>query len=146
MGVATVGYEGRSLDELLKVMRGDGATLLVDVRLTPVSRKVGLSKRRLSEALERSGIAYRHMPELGNPKDNRDSLRAGCPAAAGRFRDLLHEEPGRDALRELGVLSEQQRVMLLCYERDATTCHRSLVAEELSKMVPELEIRHVASE
>ena len=80
-GLVSVGYEGRSVDELIAVLRRYDVSLLVDVRLNAISRRPGFSKRALAEALHAAGIEYRHAPELGNPKENRAAFRAGHPDA-----------------------------------------------------------------
>jgi hypothetical protein len=37
-GLCTVGYEGRTVDDLVAARSADGVEILVDVRLTPLSR------------------------------------------------------------------------------------------------------------
>ena len=54
--LVSLGYEGRIVDELISAARRANVTVLVDVRQTPLSRKLGLSKRRLAAALEDAGI------------------------------------------------------------------------------------------
>ena len=66
----SVGYEGRSVDELVDALVEAGVSVLVDVRENAISRKRGLSKRLLAEKLEARGITYVHEPTLGNPRDN----------------------------------------------------------------------------
>lgn len=44
----SVGYEGRSLDELVNELHEHRVTVLLDVRLNAISRKPGLSKTRLT--------------------------------------------------------------------------------------------------
>ena len=73
--VISVGYQQRTLEELLELLQSYNVNVLVDVRLTPISRKRGFSKTALSNALSAVGIEYRHERELGNPKDNRDHFR-----------------------------------------------------------------------
>jgi uncharacterized protein (DUF488 family) len=63
--------------------------VLVDVRLTPLSRKPGLSKTKLSEALAAVGIKYVHHRALGNRRDNRAGFRAGEPDSRARYREVL---------------------------------------------------------
>ncbi|WP_252446038.1 DUF488 domain-containing protein [Pseudonocardia humida] len=70
----TVGYEGRSVDDVVAGLVAQEVSLLIDVRLTPLSRKRGLSKRGLTEHLAAAGIEYLHLRALGNPVDNRDGL------------------------------------------------------------------------
>ena len=143
VGVATVGYEGRTADELVAVLTAAAVDVLVDVRLTPISRKPGLSKGRLTSALAQAGIAYLHLPQLGNPRDTRDGYRNAEVRALARFRSLLRSNSARDALNDLVVLSEDRRVALLCFERDAKTCHRALVVEALSERRPDLAVTHL---
>ena len=77
--------------------------VLVDVRLTPLSRKPGLSKTKLSEA-RRRGHRLRAPPALGNPKDNRARFRAGEPESRARYRDVLETAAATDALHHVSEL------------------------------------------
>src|SRR5258707_759886 len=79
-GLVGVGYEGRTVDELVAHLVAVGVSRLIDVRLTPISRKRGLSKTALGAALADVGIEYEHRRELGNPKTNRAGF-TGPPAA-----------------------------------------------------------------
>lgn len=129
--VTTVGYEGLSFDALLDTLRSLGVTVLVDVRLTPLSRRPGMSRRALSAGLAEAGVAYRHYPALGNPRENREPLRRGDPSALALYRDHLDEPDARVALAEIAALARTERVALLCVEADPARCHRTLVAERL---------------
>ena len=91
--LVTVGYEGRTAEELVSAVAEAGVDVLADVRLTPLSRKPGLSKRRLAAALAGAGIKYVHLPALGNPQDNREAFRRGDPASRARFQGLLARHP-----------------------------------------------------
>lgn len=138
----TIGYEGRSADELVEELRSARIRVLIDVRLTPLSRKPGLSKRRLAESLERAGIAYVHLPALGNPKENRASFRTGDPKSRTRFRALLRSPEAAAALEQVAALTTDSRVALLCFERQASECHRHVVSDELERRVPALAVAH----
>ncbi len=136
--LVSLGYEGRSVDELVAGLLAESVTVLVDVRLTPLSRKPGLSKRKLAEALEAGGIRYLHLRALGNPKDNRAPFRAGDPDSHALFLRLIAEDEGARALRHVAELLDDQTVALLCFERDHDACHRHLVASELQRAEPTL--------
>lgn len=129
------GYQGRTVADLVSQMRACGATLLVDVRLTPVSRVRGFSRRSLCSALAEEGLRYEHRPELGNPRDNRPGYAApGTPAADRahrRFReDVLTTRLAQDALSYLADLVKGGEVVfLLCFERDQECCHRAQVID-----------------
>ena len=139
----TVGYEGRTADELVDVLAAAEVDVLVDVRLTPLSRKPGLSKRRLAEALDAANIQYVHLSALGNPSDNREGFRRGEPSSRDRFRALLQTAAAQRALEELRERVTDQRVALLCFERDADCCHRQLVSDYLLSGHHELEVVHL---
>jgi uncharacterized protein (DUF488 family) len=136
--LVSLGYEGRTVDELISNLLREEVTVLVDVRLTPLSRKPGLSKRKLADCLEAAGVRYLHLRALGNPKENREPFRAGDPRSHALFRSLLAGDQGAAALRHVAELLDGETVALLCFERDHDACHRHLVAEELQRAKPSL--------
>ena len=138
--LVSLGYEGRTADELIANLRHESVTVLVDVRLTPLSRKPGLSKHRLAEALAAVGIQYVHLRALGNPPGNRPAFRAGDPLSRKYYRSLLEEEDAAQALKHVAELMDGGTVALLCFERDHESCHRHLVAEELRRVQPRVSI------
>src|SRR5665647_1085675 len=125
------GYAGHSVDDLVAFAQTRGVHAVVDVRLNPVSRKRGFSKRLLAAALEDAGLAYVHLPALGNPRDNRD----GFAAHARYAEEVLDADAGQDALRELTAMMNRGPVALLCYEADQVCCHRHLVIRAVAELV-----------
>ncbi len=138
--VVSVGYEGRDVEELVASLLEHRVAVLVDVRLTPLSRKPGLSKKRLAATLESAGIGYVHLAALGNPKDNRVALRAGDRCGRQRFEDLLRTSEATSALRHVAELLDDQTVALLCFERNHEECHRTLVVDALRRVNPALHV------
>lgn len=141
--LVTVGYEGRTAEQLVQALVNDDVDVLVDVRLTPSSRKPGLSKSKLSAELEQAGVRYMHLRALGNPRDNRTGFRAGDPASQHRYAEVLGGEDADAALRQLEELLTASRVALLCFERDSGACHRQAIADELLRRRPGLRLKHV---
>jgi uncharacterized protein (DUF488 family) len=132
--VFTASYEGRSLEEFLADLRARGVQLVADVREAPISRKRGFSKTALSHALERAGIAYRHLRALGCPKPIRDTYRGDGDWARYTRSYLQHLDQQEPALEELASLSEAQPTALLCYEADFNRCHRTYVARAVAEL------------
>ncbi len=135
--LVSIGYEGRSVDDLVAELQQQGVDVLVDVRLTPLSRKPGLSKLRLSQHLAAAGIEYLHLRALGNPKHNREPFRQGRVADGCRFFEgLLGTPETRSALATIASLTTTQTVAVLCFERDHDRCHRQVVTSRVAELVP----------
>jgi hypothetical protein len=132
----TIGYEGRTVEEVIDLLRANAATVLVDVRLTPLSRKPGLSKTRLAGTLAAAGIGYLHLPALGNPKENRPAFRAGLGRDVLLAR--LRSAEGVAAVARVRALDAAERPALFCFERDPAGCHRLVVATEAGGTVTHL--------
>lgn len=134
--LVSLGYEGRDVDELIRELKSQSVTVLVDVRLTPLSRKPGLSKKRLGDRLAAEGIAYVHAKALGNPKDNRQGFRAGDSSSLEVFQEQLATVDARHAIRHIAELMDGEVVALLCFERDHEECHRHMVADSILRELP----------
>lgn len=135
MSIEGIGYEGQTLDALISKLRIRGVETLVDVRLNAISRKRGFSKRALAAALAEAGIAYVHMPILGNQRDNRAGYgELDSPLAREvreRFMGELEAEAAREALEELANFARTAPVAVFCYEADEQHCHREQVLEQV---------------
>jgi uncharacterized protein (DUF488 family) len=139
----TVGYEGRSLEDLVDALRAAGVERLVDVRELPLSRRRGFSKTSLGETLREAGIDYVHVKALGNPKPNRERYWAGdVEGGAAVYRKHLNNG-SRSALVELAESLGDDRACLLCFERDHTECHRDVIVQELQELKPRLKVSHL---
>lgn len=130
------GYEGKTPADLISDSLSWGIKTVVDVRLTPLSRKAGFSKRGLAAHLEANGIDYVHLPALGNPRDNRagfaDTTGLAGRDARERFGVEVLEDPSAiDALDTLIELADHGSVLLLCFEANEGTCHRRMVLDAL---------------
>lgn len=130
----TIGYEGQSFENYLNRLIKNNIKLLCDVRKNPLSRKYGFSKKTLSETLNKIGIKYIHLPELGIVSDKRQQLNSQSD-----YNLLFKEyeattlEAEQDTLNYLyQLVTEYSRVAITCFEAEHCMCHRSKVAENLS--------------
>jgi uncharacterized protein (DUF488 family) len=140
MELYTVGYEGRTLPQFVKLLREHGITRLVDVRERPASRKPGFSALPLFEALRKVGITYESDRELGNPDEIRELWKNGSLVEGkARYRKLLRNGR-RTRVEVLLTLAGVDRVCILCFENDPDTCHRTIIAEEAARLEPDLRI------
>lgn len=142
--VATVGYQGATVHSLLQALRETGIELLVDVRAVASSRRPGFAKSALAANLEGAGIDYLHLRDLGTPAPGRAAARAGRHAEMRRiYGEHLETPAAQAALDALADIVRSRRACLLCFEADATHCHRSLVADALAAVVP-VRVTHLA--
>lgn len=145
LNVMTIGYEGAALADFLLTLKRARVTLLLDVREIALSRRKGFSKTALSEALAAAGIRYRHERSLGSPKEVRHQLRADGDYKR-YFRDFREYLTTQRALLDTLAAELGGAVALLCYERNAAECHRSVVAQALATRVKtsvlHLEVAH----
>ena len=136
----SIGYEGRDAAAFVEALTEARASVLVDTRLTPLSRKKGLSKTALREACRNAGIEYVHLRPLGNPKDNRASFQNG-KVAVGRRNYFAHLNNGsRPAFDELVALAKRRRVAVMCVESDDERCHRKCITDQIVAENPQFEV------
>jgi uncharacterized protein (DUF488 family) len=136
-GIIGIGYEGQPIEEFVAGLKAWKVTVLVDVRLNPISRKRGFSKRGLTEALATQGLDYLHRPALGNPKDNRagysETGTEGGDEARRNYALVLASEAAKSAVEELVQLASKTHVAVLCYEASELHCHRKQILDEVRK-------------
>lgn len=130
--VFTTGYEKRDIFGFVENLQRHNIKTLIDVRELPISRKTGFSKSKLTEYLHNSNIKYIHIRELGSPKALRTQLyedsnyevffkgyRKYLKSKIDIVEDLYHE------------LITNELCCIMCYERNPSQCHRTVVAEKI---------------
>lgn len=145
--VATIGYEGTTVHAFQEALREGGVELLVDVRAVASSRRPGFAKTRLAANAAEVGVDYLHLRGLGTPAEGRAAARAGRhDDLRAIYTEHLSTPAAQDELHRLaGIVRSGRRVCLLCFEADPAHCHRSMVAQALSELVP-IRVRHLAPE
>lgn len=135
--LATIGYEGASLDAVVRTLREAVVETLVDVRAVARSRRPGFAKSRLAAGLAEGGIGYVHLRGLGTPAEGRAAAKAGDHATMRQvFAEHLATPEAQTDLHHLVARVEAgERVALLCFEADPAHCHRRLVADALAQML-----------
>jgi uncharacterized protein (DUF488 family) len=141
--LATIGYEGARPDDFVTTLQLVKVQIVVDIRDRAQSRRPGFSKSSLRENLEKNGIEYLHLKELGDPKEGRDAARSGDMNKFRRiYAAVLESQQASDALAKIADLAKEMHVCLLCYERDHHECHRKIVADRLESVVG-YKVRHL---
>jgi uncharacterized protein (DUF488 family) len=127
MKLYTVGYGGRKPDDFIALLKKHDVKIVVDVRLKPERAFMGVYAKSkdphkgIQGLLEKASIQYIWIAELGN-----------------MFRDIndWHEKYRRhlDEKGDLVCLKLYELMMpfcLMCCEKNASGCHRKLIADYL---------------
>ncbi|WP_371432713.1 DUF488 family protein [Novosphingobium sp.] len=134
----TIGYEQATVAGVMAALNRAGVDLLADVRALPLSRRPGFSKSALAANAREAGIEYRHFKALGTPADGRAAARRHDHAVLERIYAAQLDLP--EALvagAQLAELARERKVALLCYERAASECHRTLLRKAV---LPDFEV------
>ncbi len=111
MKIYTIGYSGRTVAGMAEILeRTNGA--LLDIRLSPRSRKPGFSEKRLREQL---GERYEWIHEFGNINYKAGGIKIADPEVGVAIIDEITKE-------------SDSTLFLMCACKDPATCHRSTVA------------------
>ncbi|MEA2999771.1 MAG: hypothetical protein QOH04_684 [Sphingomonadales bacterium] len=133
----TIGYEGKTLDEFLGELKRAGVQGVIDVRAVAASRRPGFSKTALANALKERGVDYLHLRPLGTPAAGREAARKGRIGEMRRiYADQLETPEAELALEQALDAASERKAALLCFERDAAGCHRSMLAERMTARTP----------
>jgi len=142
-GIFTIGYEGRDIDAFLSLLIKNSIEVLVDVRSNPFSMNLSFIQKKLSEYLQKVGIKYEHIPELGIDSELRKNLET-----PDDYKKLFEDykkglKERKKELEEVVSLGRQNRIALMCFEHDKAMCHRGVLAEEIEKGWSELNVSHM---
>ena len=123
--------------EFIAALQKAGVERVIDVRAVPLSRRPGFSKNVLAAGLREAGIDYVNLKALGTPPEGREAARKGKHDVLERVYAAQLETPeaGMQAA-QLAELVEEKPSALLCFERNAAQCHRTLLREAV---LPEVE-------
>lgn len=141
----TIGYEQATVAGVMASLQNAGIEVLADVRALPLSRRPGFSKTTLAASAREVGIEYVHFKALGTPAEGRAAARRNDLATLERIYAGQLELPEAIAAgARLADLASVRRLALLCYEREAHGCHRTLLRQavlpgfEAVDLAPEL--------
>jgi uncharacterized protein (DUF488 family) len=146
--LVTIGVYDWTLDAFLAALAEAGVRGVLDVRQRRGVRGAQYAwanAKRLEASLGEAGIGYRHLPELAPTTEMRqlqyaeDDRTGEGKRSRTRLADEYVERYRREILDRadldevVALLPAEGAAALLCVERDAEACHRSLVAERLER-------------
>lgn len=134
--IYTIGHSTRSIEQFITLLKAWEIKRLVDIRTIAKSRfNPQFNEDALKNSLKKSGIAYLHMKGLGGLRHaHKDSPNTGWQNASFRgYADYMQTDEFTQALEKLKVLAAKKTTAIMCAEALFWRCHRSLVADALTK-------------
>jgi len=147
--IYTIGHSTRPIDQFIAILKIYGIEEILDVRTIPKSRyNPQFNKKSLSEALKKNNIKYHQVELLGGLRHaKKDSENMGWRNASFRgYADYMQTPDFSKGLDELEKIAAKQTVAIMCAEVVPWRCHRSLIADALTrqkiKVIHVLDIKH----
>jgi len=131
--VLTVGHSTHSIDVFVALLQQHGVTALADVRSTPFSRFTPqFNQGALEKTLKANGMKYVFLGrELGARSDDRSCYEHGRV----QYDRLAKTEVFLSGIERIRRGSKDQRIALMCAEKEPLECHRTLlVARALDRL------------
>lgn len=135
--VFSIGYQGRSADQLCESLGAAGVTILVDVRERAWSQRPEFRKNALKNKLAQFGIEYLHLREAGNPFRPKNGEQLSPAKCFAQYRKHLRDNPSIPA--SVGDVVRSRPSALFCYEHNHRSCHRGTLIDELCRQSDEIE-------
>jgi uncharacterized protein (DUF488 family) len=120
--VYTIGYWGRTINELIETLRSLDVKFVVDVRRFPSSKISEYKKEFLEEVLPKHGLSYVWLgKELGGFRRE-------------TYEKFKESPQFMEGINKLISLLENGNIAILCKERKPQYCHRRYISEFLEKI------------
>jgi uncharacterized protein (DUF488 family) len=144
--IATIGYEGITLEEYINRLIYNDIKILIDVRKNPISMKIGFSKNQLSKACKSVNIEYAHIPEVGidsklrkelSDQESYDQLFKLYKLNFNSSEFLIGKK------KIIDLVNVHGRVALTCFECNINQCHRKPLSENIMTALDNIKINHI---
>ena len=116
----TIGTSKRSIKAFLSLLKTYQIDTIVDVRRFPSSKYKHFKRENLEASLNRNGIEYYHVTELGGYRK-------------GGYKRYMKSEDFKKGLRYVEALASSKRVAIMCAELLFSQCHRRFIADTLKQ-------------
>ncbi|TWP39027.1 DUF488 family protein [Leekyejoonella antrihumi] len=133
----TIGHWTCSQESFIGLLDAEHLEVLVDVRAHPGSRRSPQFGRDvMPEWLDRAGIRYVHLPDLGGRRRKQDveaHLNGGWRNASFKnYADYTLTPAYEAGIGKLAELATDHRAVVMCAEPVPWRCHRLLISNTLT--------------
>ena len=134
--IFTIGHSTHPIERFLELLSEHRIAIVADVRSYPSSKRwPQFNQAELSSALERAGIEYRWLQELGGRRHSKrnDSPHSAWELPAFRaYADYTESADFEHGLRELIQTATGAQAAYMCSEGLWWRCHRRIVSDHLA--------------
>ena len=132
----TIGHSTRTIEQFVNLLKAHGIVKIADVRTIPRSRhNPQFNGDKLKRVLKKEGIGYMHLQELGGlrraKKDSENTIWRN--ASFRGYADYMGTKEFEAGIIKLMKLAAEKRTAIMCAEAVPWRCHRSLLADALTK-------------
>jgi uncharacterized protein (DUF488 family) len=132
--VFTIGHSNHPIDAFIALLRAHKIEALADVRSFPGSRRnPQFNQAALRQSLNDAGITYHHMVSLGGKRESPGTQEQQKNHPFSAYIEYSKTEQFQKSLKSLEDLTVGRRVAVMCAEALWTNCHRSIIAEEMTR-------------
>ncbi len=118
--ISTIGYQGRTIDDFLNLLKKYDIDHLVDVRSYPTSKMQDFSKKNLKDTLFKRSVMYKHLPGLGGLGDE-------------DYKETMLSDRWKSSYKKLKNLAGDGTTAMMCLEKDPSQCHRRFISDRLEE-------------
>lgn len=121
-----LGHSNYPLEEFIEMLKREKISILYDIRLMPFSRYVPqYNQTTLPQELEKHGIEYRYVKELGPRVDGDEPL---FDKDGFKYDKAVNRQRIIDGIKKIdNEILETQNVVIMATKREPLECHRFLV-------------------
>ncbi|KAF5436972.1 hypothetical protein C5S35_06570 [Candidatus Methanophagaceae archaeon] len=119
MKLWTIGTSKRGIEAFVNLLEAYQIEVIADVRRYPKSRYKHFNRENLKPFLNRNGIEYHHVTELGGYRK-------------GGYKKYMATKEFETGLVYLETLISSKRVAIMCAELLAVHCHRRFISDALT--------------
>lgn len=134
--IYTIGHSTRTMLEFVSLLKAHNVQRIVDVRTIPKSRhNPQFNEKAIERSLRKAEINYVHVALLGGLRHTTiASKNLGWHNRSFRgFADYMSTQEFEEGVEVLEKIAKKETTAIMCAEAVPWRCHRSLVADALTK-------------
>jgi len=138
--IFTIGHSNHPVEKFIALLKQHAISLVTDVRSEPYSRYcMHFNKAELEGYLKKEDIRYLYMGKELGARPNSDRYYDGNKVNLDK---LLEGEEFRQGMHWLLVHVPDERMALMCAEKDPLYCHRMIILSRQLKSY-HIDIKHI---